>query len=301
MKNKIIVTGASGFIGLNLIDYIKKNINSTSIQTIKLRYNLKQSFSFKSNVIIHLAGIAHDSSNNINEKKYFESNYLLTKQLFDYFKKSNSKIFIYFSSTKVVSDSKNDVITENSTLDPIGPYSKSKYLSEKYILSQNIMEDKKVYILRPSMVYGKYNKGNLNLLFNYLKHFFFWPLGIYKNKRTYCSIENINFIIENLLKKKIKSGIYNICDDNSISTNNLIKIISRILNKRIYILKFPKIFINNIFRIIGYFGLSYNLDFLHKIVGNYEVSNAKIKKELKLKNLPTNTIDSFKSTFRSFK
>ncbi|MGK4422647.1 hypothetical protein ACSLVQ_30785, partial [Klebsiella pneumoniae] len=70
-------------------------------------------------------------------------------------------------------------------------YGKSKLLSEQFILSQDIPKGKRVYILRPCMIHGPNNKGNLNLLYEIVKKRIPWPLGMFKNKRSFCSIDNL--------------------------------------------------------------------------------------------------------------
>ena len=75
------------------------------------------------------------------------------------------------------------------------------------------------------MIHGPGNKGNLNLLYGVVKKGIPWPLGSFENKRTFTSIDNLCYIINGLLTKEVESGIYNINDDEAVSTNELIEII----------------------------------------------------------------------------
>ena len=87
------------------------------------------------------------------------------------------------------------------------------------------------------MIHGPNNKGNLNLLYKIVKRGMPWPLGNFKNQRSFCSIDNLSFIIKELIKNNnVKSGIYNVSDDETISTNELINLISSVLNKKNFIL-----------------------------------------------------------------
>jgi len=86
-------------------------------------------------------------------------------------------------------------------------------LAEQYILSQPIPEGKRVYILRPCMIHGPGNKGNLNLLYSLVTKGFPWPLGLFENSRSYLSIENLCFIIKELIDREdIPSGVYNVAN-----------------------------------------------------------------------------------------
>ena len=69
-------------------------------------------------------------------------------------------------------------------------YSQSKYQAEEYILAQKVPKGKRVYILRPVMVHGAGNKGNLNVLFGAVKRLGIWPLAAFENQRSFVSVEN---------------------------------------------------------------------------------------------------------------
>jgi nucleoside-diphosphate-sugar epimerase len=95
------------------------------------------------------------------------------------------------------------------------------------------------------MIHGPGNKGNLNLLYKIVFKGLPWPLGAFENKRSFCSIDNLCFIINELIdNNKIPSGIYNVADDEAISTNELISLIAERQGKKSYILKIPKFIIS---------------------------------------------------------
>ena len=299
MNNSIIITGATGFVGKNLKQYLFKNFE---INEVSIRYRKNQSFEFKSKSIIHLAGIAHDLKGNYKYDDYHKSNFELTKQVFDSFLLSNAEKFIFLSSVKAVSDSVKNELVESTNPEPKTYYGKTKLLAEKYILSKKLPQNKKVYILRPCMIHGPHNKGNLNLLFKLCKSGIPWPLGLYENERSYCFIMNFCFVINKLLiSKNIISGVYNISDDKTISTNALIILIFKILNKKSRIIKVPKIIIN-IFVLFGnLFKLPFNSESLKKLTESYRVSNKKIKENLSIKKMPVSLEDGLRITLNNFK
>ena len=295
---KVTITGASGFVGSNLQKYL---ISSNDIEIISLRYKNCQKFNIDTDAIIHLAGKAHDLKKVSNPNDYYEANFELTKQLFDAFLTSEATVFIFMSSVKAVVDSVNEVLAEDSVPNPKTHYGISKHLAEEYIINQKLPSGKRVYILRPCMIHGLGNKGNLNLLYQLVAKGFPWPLGVFDNKRSFLSIENLCFIINELLENKdIPSSIYHVADDESLSTNEVIKLIGISLGKKSRIWKIPPFLIVSMAKIGNYLHLPLNTERLQKLTENYIVSNAKLKKELK-KELPVSAKEGFIKTISSFK
>jgi nucleoside-diphosphate-sugar epimerase len=247
-----------------------------------------------------LAGIAHDLKKTRNSDEYFNVNTKLTNKIFDAFKDSQSTKFIYFSSVKAVKDFVNEPLTEMEVPDPRTIYGKSKLAAEKYILSKELAPYKQFYILRPCMIHGPGNKGNLNLLYKTIIKGFPWPLASFQNKKSFCSIENLFFIINEIIdNNEIESGIYNISDDDYLSTNQLIDLIGISNN-----IKPIKWYINrSVIKFLALIGdilwLPFNSDNLKKLTENYIVDNEKIKKAIG-KKLPLSISEGLSKTFNNF-
>jgi nucleoside-diphosphate-sugar epimerase len=127
-----------------------------------------------------------------------------------------------------------------------------------------------------------------------------WPLGAFENQRSFLSIENLCFIMNELLENKdIPSGIYQVADDESISTNELIQLIETTLGKKSNILKISPWAIKKIARIGDFLHLPLNSERLKKLTESYVVSNEKIKKALQ-KDLPISTKNGLIKTIKSF-
>lgn len=301
MKNKVFITGASGFVGTNLFESLHDKYDFI----MPNRDNLKNSLVKEKNydVLIHLAGIAHDTKKINNEKNYFRVNTDLTILAFNKFIESNAKVFIFLSSVKACSDSVDGIMYENDKPNPSTAYGRSKLKAENYIIEnlKKIKDNKRVYILRPSMIHGPKNKGNLNLLLKIINTGIPWPLGLYENKRSFCGIDNLIFVVKNLIENNnISSGIYNVADDLAISTNELYELICNDLNKKKNILKVPKFLIKCIAFFGDYSFLPLNTERLKKLTESYVVSNSKIKKQLKIDNFPDSVRDSFNKTLVTF-
>ena len=304
--NNNIITGIKGFVAGNLKKYlIFRNKQVIGVSRIPLSEDLGYDelsidIMNKSKSFIHLAGKAHDLKRTSEAKDYFEVNTELTKSLFDQFLISDCEVFIYMSSVKAVADVVDGVLTEDVVSNPITVYGKSKLAAEIYILSKKIPDNKRVYILRPCMIHGPNNKGNLNLLYTFVSKGIPYPFGKYVNKRSFVSVENVCFIINELINNaKIESGIYNLADDVSLSTIDLVKIMSEVINKPTKILKLPKLFVRFLAKVGDFLPIPINSERLQKLTENYEVSNLKIKKAIQ-KKLPLSSKDGIKKTIISF-
>ena len=284
--------------------------------------------------IIHLAGKAHDTANVSAPEEYFEVNLELTKRIFDHFLQSNAKTFIFFSSVKAVADTVEDeALTEKHTPDPKTPYGQSKLAAEQHIqeaLSKYASEsshkkqepgkadsnqkalsdenkekiqkpnEKRVYILRPCMIHGPGNKGNLNLLYNIVRKGIPWPLGAFHNQRSFLSISNLEYVIRQLIEKDITPGIYQVADDEPLSTNELIHLMAQSMNRKARIWNLPPGVIRGMARTGDLLHLPLNSERLKKLTESYIVSNTKIKMALGLEKMPTPAKKGLTHTLRSF-
>ncbi len=312
---KILITGINGFVGTNFTNSWFRNhkivgldIHQPDKEGVERIFGWDELGKVPSvDAIVHLAGKAHDTKNRSEAQVYFDVNTGLTQMIFDYFLQSDARTFIFFSSVKAAADSvPGDVLTEEVVPAPVGPYGESKIRAEEYILNKfSAVSDhllaKRVYILRPCMIHGPGNKGNLNLLYNVVKKGIPWPLGAYENRRSFCSIDNISYVVEQLIvKESIESGIYHVGDDESLSTNELIKLIGESVGRRSHIWQLPKGFMNGAAAIGGALKLPLNKERLRKLTENYVVSNAKIKNALGIDKMPVSAKEGMRKTLDSF-
>lgn len=289
----IFITGSSGFVGKSFLKHfcdenfvMWKRGNSINLDS--------------SSVVIHLAGKAHDLKNISSSYEYYHVNTEFTKNIFNAFLSSNAKVFITLSSVKAVADEIEDELTELYDSNPTTHYGKSKLFAEEYIFSKEISINKRVYVLRPCMIHGPGNKGNLSLLYKMVSKHFPWPLGAYENKRSFCSIDNLMFIFKELIEREdIPSGIYNVADDEPLSTNELILLIAKSQNRKPKVWKISQSLIEQIARIGDKLHLPLNTERLQKLTSSYVVSNAKIKAAIG-KPLPMSCRDGLIKTLKSF-
>ena len=304
---RVLITGVHGFVGSNLVEYLKKEHTIYGLDIVQPEKDgVVKTFSWEEleglpefDAVIHLAGKAHDTKNKADAEVYFAVNTGLTQKMFDYFLASNAKKFIFFSTAKAAADKVDGVLTEDVVPAPVGPYGESKIKAEEYILGR-MEEEKSVYILRPCMIHGPGNKGNLNLLYNVVSKGIPWPLGAFDNRRTFTSVENVCFAVNGLLTEDVPSGIYNMGDDEALSTNELIGIICDVVGKKARIWKIPAGLMTLCAKVGGWLHLPLNPERLRKLTENYVSSNEKIKKALGIAEMPVSACEGLQRTIASF-
>lgn len=322
----ILITGIHGFVGSNLVVALREHHTLYGLDIISLeKEGVVRTFSWSDiettsfpmqhlpqfDAIIHLAGKAHDTKNRSAAQVYFDINTGLTRKVFDFFLESKAKKFIFFSSVKAAADSVvGEVLTEDVIPAPVGPYGESKIAAENYILSKLKVENedwkadfykgKQVYILRPCMIHGPGNKGNLNLLYNVVRKGIPWPLGAFENRRSFTSVDNLCYVLEGLLTKEVASGIYHIGDDEALSTNELIALMCEAMGQKPHIWKLNRRMMEGCAALGTLLHLPLNTERLRKLTENYVVSNKKIKSALGIERMPVRAADGIMKTIKSF-
>ncbi len=301
-QNLLYITGISGFVGQNLSQHLSnsyaiKGISRTP-QTDELSYEQFFSSQAEYRTLIHLAGKAHDTKNTAAAQDYTEANVDLTIKVYDQFLQSSAQCFIFMSSVKAVADEVQGELTEEVVPIPVTPYGISKQQAEAYILD-HLPTNKRVYILRPCMMHGPGNKGNLNLLYQLVCKGIPYPLGAFGNQRSFLSIDNLSFVMQQLIESNLPSAVYNLADDESLATAELVQLMGETLQRKVYIWSFPKSVIKLVARVGDFLPLPINSNTLQKLTENYRVSNAKIKADLHVE-LPVSSRAGLVKTFLSF-
>ena len=287
---KILITGAYGFVGTNLCRYLASRghecvaLDIPEIKRDDVPYKVFYSWDELDsidwagiNAVVHLAGKAHELKTVSDPQSYFDINVGLTEKIFN---AANGKVprFIYFSSSKAA--------------DADTPYGKSKLEAEQFLAGRAI-------VLRPAMIHGPGNKGNLNLLWGIARRGFPWPLAAFENERSFTSIGNICAAVEALCERG-ENGIYPIADDEMLSTNRLIELMAEACGRKPHLWRMP----NGLMRLAARMGdvlhLPLNTERLGKLTEDSFVDNAVLKKHLGWSQMPIRAEDGMRETLKSF-
>jgi nucleoside-diphosphate-sugar epimerase len=304
----VLVVGSTGFVGQNFIEFLEKNpdYQFTSLDRKLSKQKHKQCtwndlgiidlVSF--DVIFYFTGKAHDVKNTSDDSAYFEINVGLLERFLKASQEADFQgKFVFLSSVKAVADVVNGILDEDTTPDPKTAYGKSKLEAEQLILNSYLA--KNAFILRPCMIHGKGNKGNLNLLHQFVSKGIPNILASYDNERSLLNIDNLIFVFEKIIQNRLKSGVYQVSDEGVISTSGIMRVISKTLNKKPLEIKVPKFLIKTIAKIGDVLPLPINSERLQKLTENYRVSNKKLVQNLG-QPLPVDLERGLENTLKTF-
>lgn len=295
MNSEVLITGISGFVGQNLYQYLKRHnelkITGTSRDKSKIEFlekEINQTFSNDEllqnssnfDTYVHLSGKVHNLRDKDNEEEYIKANFELTKRFFDRFlSDEKAKKFIFLSTIHVLAENPTVTLDESYSPKPFTPYGRSKYKAEKYIRNYS-RPDKKYYILRPGMIHGPGNKGNLNTLYHLVNKGLPYPVGAINNKRSFVSIENLCFAINELIQNDVKQGLYHIADEDPVHTHDLVRKIAEIAGRKARIWSINPFLLQNLAKLGNIIPIGINEHRLNKLTHDFIISNKKIKKAL---------------------
>ena len=200
---KALVSGGTGFIGSKLVTYLYKNdydlrflsrnyVSKNTIQCDLLKDNIPPKALSNIDIVFHLAGFAHDTSNVSEIKNYYKLNVNATVRLANLAAKANVKRFIFLSSTKAGGvPHPNQCADENDQIDPECIYGKTKREAELKLLQIGKESNMHISIVRPSLVYGPSMKGNLKLMLSGIERGWFPPLPETGSRRSMIHVDDL--------------------------------------------------------------------------------------------------------------
>jgi len=248
---KILITGANGSLGTDLLSKLKDNKivalaldqddahNLKKIESVEIIYgnicSLSDSFLQKHlsdiDIFIHLAALVHQPS--APKDQYYKVNYEATKRLSEAFNKYSTspiKQFLFISTVAVYGNYQSQPYNEKSNCLPDTPYGESKLLAENHLRESFTKSSLRCTILRPTTIYGGQNdKGNITKLVKIISKWHIFPLfNQGKTLKSFVYIGDVAQAIVNCLNNKAAFGqTYNI----SAPALSLKEIMKRLANK----------------------------------------------------------------------
>ena len=280
---KVLITGSHGFVGTNLIRAFEGRHEV-------IRWDIRSNAPLPEvDAVVHLAGKAHDTKHLTQPDVYFQVNTELTKKIYEQFLQSSARRFIFFSSVKAQ--------------DADTPYAQSKLAAEQYLQERMPGQQpaQHTYILRPCLIYGPGNKANLKLLYQLVSKGLPWPLAVFDNRRSLVSVDNVAYVVGELLSQEVADGIYPVSDDEAVSTNELVSIICQTLHQPCRLWHVPKTLVRILARVGDVLHLPLNSERLRKLTEDYVVDNTKIKQALHISRMPVGIREGYASAINHMK
>lgn len=294
---RALVTGATGFIGHNLCDsLLNKGVKlhvlgrrepgiDSEFHYWNLLEPLRETSLAGIDTVFHLAGKAHAlSETQQDENEYFQINTEATEKLLEAAKNEGVRTFVYFSSVKAVGDI-DGVMDESVSMEADTPYGRSKMASERLVLEGGFVPHP--VVIRPSMVYGNTEKGNLPKMIRAIRSGRFPPLPEVSNKRSMVHVDDLVQAAILAAECAVTAGqIYIVTDGNSYSTRQMYEWICKALHKPVPAWHLPLLVLKLMAKVgdlIGSFRgqrFLFDSDALEKLTGNACYSSKKIHDEL---------------------
>lgn len=295
----VLLTGTRGFIGSRVADYLIKA--GYQVRRLSHRQPEIASAHFAMDLatdecspdlcrdvelIIHLAGKAHAlAETHQDEAEYFQINTEGTRKLLEAAQQAGVQTFIYFSSVKAVGDSDPQPMDESVQTPAETPYGQSKYAAEQLVLHGGYVPHP--VVIRPSMVYGNTEKGNLPRMIQAIRRGVFPPLPETHNCRSMVHVDDVvQAAILAAEKPEAAGQIYIVTDGQAYSTRQIYDWIRSALEKSPLNAAIPMGLLNvlakagdGIGRVLGR-RFPFDSDALDKLTGSAWYTSAKIQREL---------------------
>ena len=293
----LLFTGASGFLGSNIIQLLNGAYNIISVglspqdtYLVDIATDIP-TFIDAFDVVFHAAGKAHSVPKTEAEKRlFFDVNLQGTKNLCTALERSGiPKAFIFISTVAVYGCDSGENITEEHPLNGTTPYALSKIKAEKYLEGWCAMHNVKLSILRPSLIAGPNPPGNLGAMIHGIKNGKYLSIAGGKARKSVLMVQDIANLLPMLIEK---GGIYNVCDSYQPSFRELEMVICKQLNKKRPI-SIPYWLAKSMAVIGDCLGEKAPINSLklRKITSSLTFSNEKAVRELKWK--PMNVLETF--------
>lgn len=232
---KITVIGGSGFVGTNLCKRFSLNQQDFEIIDLKpskqfpekckiadVRDIKSLSDTISGNIVINLAAVHRDDVK--NKSAYHDTNVEGAKNVANICRQKKINKII-FTSTVAVYGFAEPQIDENGPIKPFNEYGRTKFAAEEVFRTWNESFANSLIIVRPTVIFGEGNRGNVFNLFNQIARGNFVMIGKGKNKKSMAYIENVCAFLEKCITSNVDYGVYNYVDTPDLTMNELVELV----------------------------------------------------------------------------
>ena len=236
--NKLLFTGASGFLGYNILPILHKEYETVHTmglgQEDDIKINLAKEvppINTHYDIVLHACGKAHVVPRTPEEDKaFYDVNYEGTRNLCAALEKAGvPKALVFISTVAVYGCENGELISEDHPLNGDTPYAKSKIMAEEFLAKWSFEHGVVLGILRPSLLAGKNAPGNLGAMVNGIRKGFYLNIAGGKVCKSVLMAEDIARLIPLLIEK---GGVYNVCDTNQPTFGEISASVAKQLGKR---------------------------------------------------------------------
>lgn len=294
MKTRLLVTGATGFVGRQLINQLLKDERYEAVAVVRNSQSdlvEKGNIQIVSNlladtdwamalkeidVVVHLAARVHVMNDTDSDpiEAYRRVNTDATLNLAKQAANAGVKRFVFISSIKVNGESTEEgrAFKAQDIVNPDAPYGRSKFEAEQGLLAIAEKQKMDVVIIRPPLVYGPGVKANFAMMMKWVNRSAPLPLGAVDNQRSLVALDNlVSFIIHCLEHPKAANEIFLISDDEDVSTTQLIQKIAKALQKKTRLVPVPPGLMQFFAKLLG------KGDAADRLLGNLQIDSGKVK------------------------
>ena len=236
--NKLLFTGASGFLGYNILPILHKEYEIVHTMGLGQEDNIKINLAKEVppintyyDIVLHACGKAHVVPRTPEEEKaFYDVNYEGTRNLCAALERVGvPKALVFISTVAVYGCESGDLISEDHPLKGETPYAKSKIMAEEFLTAWCKEQGVVLGILRPSLLAGKNAPGNLGAMVNGIRKGFYLNIAGGKVCKSVLMADDIARLIPLLVEK---GGVYNVCDTNQPTFGEISASVAKQLGKR---------------------------------------------------------------------